>query len=59
MTDGFRETGESSITARLRTQEEIHQKASAALSDEVSTFSQANHTHPSHIIYPVVPSHPS
>ncbi len=31
--DDFRETGE---TARLRAQEEIYQKASAALSDKVS-----------------------
>ncbi len=35
--DGFRETGEDVIKARLRTQEERYQKASAALSDEVST----------------------
>ncbi len=34
--DGFRSSGESTITARLRTQEEIFQKASAVLSDEAS-----------------------
>ncbi len=36
MDECFRETGESPTTARLRGQEEIHQKASAALSDKVS-----------------------
>ncbi len=34
--DGFREPGEAINAARLRTQEEIFQKASAALSDKVS-----------------------
>ncbi len=34
--DGFKGTGESHITARLRVQEEIFQKASAALFDKVS-----------------------
>ncbi len=35
--DEFKPTGESTISARLRKQEEIHRKAIAALSDEVST----------------------
>ncbi len=34
----FKKPGESSTTARLRAQEEIYQKASAILSDEVSTI---------------------
>ncbi len=34
--DDFRGTGDSHIATRLRAQEEIHQKASAALADEVS-----------------------
>ncbi len=36
VSDGFREPGENTITARLRVQEEIFQKTSAALSVEVS-----------------------
>ena len=36
MYDDFRETGESALTARLRAQEDIHQKASAALFDKVN-----------------------
>ncbi len=36
MYDDFKITGESNTTGRLRTQEDIHQKASAVLSDEVS-----------------------
>ncbi len=48
--DGFKETGESDITARLRTQEEIHQKASAALSDEVSAIiDSVMQTTPTHL----------
>ncbi len=42
--DEFKVIGDSGSTARLRTQEEIHQKASAALSDEVSII--VNSTHP-------------
>ncbi len=34
--DGFKEIGDNVSTAILRTQEGIHQKARAALSDEVS-----------------------
>ncbi len=34
--EGFKEIGDSDIVARLRAQEEIHQKASAALADKVS-----------------------
>ncbi len=40
---GFREPGESATTARLRTQEEIHQKASAALPDKVSIIVMSGH----------------
>ncbi len=42
-TECFRETGERSITARLRAQEEIHQKASAALADKVSIIVMSGH----------------
>ncbi len=41
--DGFKEQGESVIIARLRTQEEIHQKASAALADKVSIIVMSGH----------------
>ncbi len=41
--NGFKEQGESPTTARLRTQEEIHQKASAALADKVSIIVMSGH----------------
>ncbi len=39
----FREPGESTTTTRLRVQEEIHQKASAALFDKVSIIVMSGH----------------
>ncbi len=43
MDDGFKAPGESPTTARFRRQEEIHQKASAALSVEVSIIVMSGH----------------
>ncbi len=34
--EALRETGESNVAARLRVQEEVHQKASAILSNKVN-----------------------
>ncbi len=39
----FVEVGESATTARFRVQEEIFQKASVALSDEVSIIVMSGH----------------
>ena len=43
VTEGFKAPGESNITARLRVQEEIFHKASAALSVEVSIIVMSGH----------------
>ncbi len=41
LVDEFKPCGGSDITARLRAQEELHQKAIAVLSDEVSAIVQS------------------
>ncbi len=41
--EGFKEIGESHIAGRLRRKEDIHQKASAVLSDEVSIIVMSGH----------------
>ncbi len=43
MDEGFKEIGESHIADRLRRKEDIHQKASAVLSDEVSIIVMSGH----------------
>ncbi len=41
--DDFKSPGEAQTTSILRTQEEIHQKASAALADKVSIIVVSGH----------------
>ncbi len=43
MEEGFKSLGEDETAARLRTQEERHQKASAVLADKVSIIVMSGH----------------